>query len=78
MIHKSSEGGTHGKESRTKGSGKGTCEKEGNEETSEGRREEEVVPSFSAPVAGRGGASFSPTTLCYRLKMTDPLTIPQA
>jgi len=70
MIHKSTEGGTHGKESRTKGSGEeDSGEEDSEEEDSEGRHEEEVIPSFSAPVAGRGGASFSPTTLCYRLKM---------
>ena len=72
MMHKSTEGGTHGKESRTKGSGKGSSGKEGSEESSEGHREEEVIPSFSAPVAGRGGASLSSTTLCDGLKMTVP------
>ena len=70
-MHKSTEGGTHGKESRTKGSGEEDSE-EANEEANEGRHEEEVIPSFSAPVAGRGGASLSSTALCYRLKMTVP------
>ena len=74
-MHKSTEGGTHGKESRTKGSGEEDSE-EANEEANEGRHEEEVIPSFSAPVAGRGGASFSPTTLCYRLKMNSTKDYP--
>ena len=58
IIYKSTErGGPNGKESGSKGSGKGSG-KEGNEETRKDRREEEVIPTPSALVMGRGGTSF--------------------
>jgi len=59
-IYKSTEGGHHGKEGGGKGSSEETSDEKGDEETSEGHRKEEVIPSFSAPVMGRGGTSFFP------------------